>query len=233
MIYYDFDYILSKKHNELLNNDIIKLISKLNKDTNTYKIHNNHKNNNGKNNENRINLELNKLTKTNTDIIYNTIKLYINNEYLIKYFLTSLINNSVVQHNIIINYVLLYKLFNEDNKNYNIFLINYCNEIIKKKIKEKTIGVYNLITHLYIENIINNNDLSNFINYIFNDYDDNEYDIILSSFYSFLNIDNLVLDNSMILKIKNKIELLSKNLKISRLRFLCLDILDIINSKYV
>ncbi len=233
MIYYDFDYILSKKHNELLDNDIIKLISKLNKDTNTYKIHNNHKNNIGKNNENRINLELNKLTKTNTDIIYNTIKLYINNEYLIKYFLTSLINNSVVQHNIIINYVLLYKLFNENNKNYNIFLINYCDEIIKKKIKEKTIGVYNLISHLYIEKIINNNDLSNFINYIFNDYDENEYDIILSSFYSFLNIDNLVLDNNIILKIKNKIELLSKNLKISRLRFLCLDILDIINSKYV
>lgn len=230
MIHYDYNYILSKKHNDLLDKEFITIISKLNNNTNNsnYKFYNNH--NNKIDINKKINLELNKLNNSNIGKIYNNIKSSLNNEINIKKFLDILINNSIIQHNNINNYVLLYNYFYEINNSYNYYLIEKFNEVIKNKNKDKIIGSFLFISNLIQKNILTINYYENYLKLIYNENDNELIDILLNSIIKSLNFCIYQLDNNFIIEFKNRINILNKELKNARLRFLCLDIIDIINN---
>lgn len=235
MVCYDYEYILSKKHNELLNNDYIEIFSKLNVHKSSHK-HSNYvklKHNNRKL-ESIINLELNKLNNNNIQLIFNNIKNYLNNDNNIQYFLKGLINNSIIQHNIIINYILLYQLFFQYNNNYNTSVLNNLESIINTytdniNYKDKYIGSYIFISKLYILKIINYDTFLSFIMKFFNECDDTIQDIKLNALLKIIDFIYLELDYELQIKLKEHLINLNKNLNKPRLKFICLDILDIIN----
>ena len=228
---YDYEYILSKKHDNFLDKELIDKLCKLNIHKSkpyksSFKI-------NSDKYENNINLELNKLNNNNIDKIFNNIKLFLKNDVHIKYFLTTLINNSIIQHNIIINYILLYELFYKINNKYNNFIIDYLYKIITNIsdsmiYKEKYIGSYIFVSYLYKLKIINYDNFKKFIDNYFIDCNDIIYDYKLNSILKICNNIYLDLDMELQDKLKQFIINLSKNKK-SKLKFLCLDIIDIIN----
>ena len=96
-------------------------------------------------------------------------------------------------------------------------------------IGEKITGSFLLISHLYLFNILTYNDLLHIINYLYIDNDN--YDYIINSILNIIKLIYKKLNNNDYEKLKKRIEYLSKNLNNSRLKFNCLDILDIINIK--
>tara|TARA_B100001094_G_C18082833_1_gene746136 strand:+ start:448 stop:1155 length:708 start_codon:yes stop_codon:yes gene_type:complete len=233
MLRYDYEYILSKKHDKYLTKDIIDIFCKLNiHKSNNKSYKHSFKINNDKY-ENNINLELNKLNNNNINTIFNNISVYLKNDIHIKYFLTTLINNSIIQHNIIINYILLYELFFKFSNKYNNFIIDYLYKIIINvtdsiNYKEKYIGSFVFISYLYKLKIINYEDLMKFINIYFEDCDDTICNYKLNSILKIC--DNIYLD--LDIDLQNKLKEYINNLikiKQSKLKFLCLDIIDIIN----
>ena len=217
MIYYEYDYIVSLKHNNLLDNNFFENFSKLKKNDN-YKI----KIDVSK----EINLKLNNLNNNNSLEIFNNISkyLYDNN---IDIFLKSIINNSINQHNNLKNYIHLYIHFYKKNNNYNKVLINYCsNNITDINNKNKYIGSYLIISYLFVYDIILYEEFLEFFNNIFLEYDN--YELILNSMLSIIDIVKDKLKNEILIKFRNRIEYISNNIKEKKLKFICMDILDII-----
>lgn len=228
-----YDYIISKKHNELLDNEFILKFKQLNNNDGRNK----HNNLITINVENTINLELNNLNNNNINIIYKNINKYLKNNENNKVFFNLVINNSIIQHNNIDNYILLYKKFYEYNKNYNNYIIDYCYKIISNikednyNYKDKYIGTYIFISKLFSNNIINITEYNKFFSKIFIDTTEYIYELNLITYVKITNIVINILDKDLINKYKDRILYLSKNLENRRLRFLCMDILDIINCK--
>ena len=225
----DYNYIMSKKHNEILDSNYIKILCNLN---NKYKKKSYIK---PVNVENIINLELNNLNNNNIKNVFSNIKKHLLNDENNKIFINLIINNSIIQHNNIINYVYLYKEFYNYKSIYNDYIIDYCfnyiNNINKENYtyKDKYIGIYIFISYCYNLNIINLDNILKFINVIHDECDDYEYELKLNSLTKYISIISNKLNNNILEKLKNRIEYLSKNINNKRLKFICLDILDNIN----